>query len=96
MNPPISVRGAVLLVLSAGGVAALHGQETVDVSGTFSIVAIDPEAGVCGAAVASKYPAVGRVVPYVRAGVGAFCTQHYHVPAWGERALRPSGRRYAT
>ena len=56
-------------------------------TGTFSIVAADPEAGVCGAAVASKFPAVGRVVPYVRAGVGAFCTQHEHVPDWGERAL---------
>lgn len=57
------------------------------VSGTFSIVAVDPETGQCGAAVASKYPKVGRVVPYVRAGVGAFCTQHWHEPAWGERAL---------
>ena len=54
---------------------------------TFSICAADPETGVCGAAVASMYPEVGHVVPYVRAGVGAFCTQHYHVPAWGERAL---------
>jgi uncharacterized Ntn-hydrolase superfamily protein len=58
-----------------------------DVTATFSIVAVDPEHGVCGAAVASKYPAVGKVVPYVRADVGAFCTQHYHVPEWGERAL---------
>ena len=54
---------------------------------TFSICAADPETGVCGAAVASMYPDVGHVVPYVRAGVGAFCTQHHHVPAWGERAL---------
>jgi uncharacterized Ntn-hydrolase superfamily protein len=54
---------------------------------TFSIVAVDPESGVCGAAVASKYPAVGKVVPYVRAGVGAFCTQHWHNPEWGELAL---------
>jgi uncharacterized Ntn-hydrolase superfamily protein len=58
-----------------------------EVSGTFSIVAVDPETGVCGAAVASKYPAVGKVVPYVRAGVGAFCTQHWHNPPWGEKAL---------
>jgi len=58
-----------------------------DVSGTFSIVAVDPNNEVCGAAVASKYPAVGKVVPYVRAGVGAFCTQHWHNPPWGERAL---------
>ena len=56
-------------------------------TGTFSIVAADPEAGECGAAVASKYPAVGRVVPYARAGVGAFCTQHHGEPAWGETAL---------
>lgn len=57
------------------------------VSATFSIVAVDPETGVCGAAVASKYPAVGKVVPYVRADVGAFCTQHYHNPKFGPRAL---------
>ncbi|NLS97861.1 MAG: DUF1028 domain-containing protein [Planctomycetaceae bacterium] len=54
------------------------------VTATFSIVALDPESGTCGAAVASKYPAVGKVVPYVRAGVGGFCTQHHHVPTWGE------------
>lgn len=57
------------------------------VTGTFSIVAVDPQAGECGAAVASKYPAVGRVVPFARAGVGAFCTQHHAEPAWGEKAL---------
>lgn len=57
------------------------------VTGTFSIVAVDPETDVRGAAVASKYPDVGRVVPYARGGVGAFCTQHWHNPPWGERAL---------
>jgi hypothetical protein len=62
-----------------------------EVSGTFSIVAVDPNTGVCGAAVASRYPAVGKVVPYVRAGVGAFCTQHWHHPAWGEHGARSSG-----
>ncbi len=57
------------------------------ITATFSIVAVDPDTGVVGAAVASKFPAVGRVVPYLRAGVGGFCTQHYHVPRWGEPAL---------
>jgi uncharacterized Ntn-hydrolase superfamily protein/inosine-uridine nucleoside N-ribohydrolase len=57
------------------------------ITATFSIVGVDPETGVCGAAVASKYPAVGKVVPYVRSGVGAFCTQHWHNPKIGERAL---------
>lgn len=56
-------------------------------SATFSIVAVDPDSGVCGAAVASKYPAVGKVVPAARGGVGAFCTQHWHNPEWRERAL---------
>lgn len=59
----------------------------LDKTATFSIIAVDPQSGICGAAVASKYPAVGKVVPYVRAGVGAFCTQHWHNPDWGERAL---------
>jgi len=58
-----------------------------EITATFSIVAVDPETGVCGAAVASKFPAVGEIVPYVRAGVGAFCTQHWHNPAWGPKAL---------
>jgi uncharacterized Ntn-hydrolase superfamily protein len=75
---------SVAAVFFLGTTAPLAAQE---ISRTFSIVAIDPETGECGAAVASKYPKVGRVVPYVRANVGAFCTQHYHVPAWGEPAL---------
>ena len=62
-------------------------QPDFGVSSTFSIVAVDPETGVCGAAVASKFPAVGKVVPYVRPGVGAFCTQHWHNPEWGAKAL---------
>jgi len=85
----------LLLTLLLGGCGAPDGHlaitetgdNTAQVSGTFSIVAVDPNSGVCGAAVASKYPAVGKVVPYVRADVGAFCTQHWHNPAWGERAL---------
>ena len=87
------VRNLIALILIAGTCSSCA-QVSRDnrgiegkVSGTFSIVAVDPEAGVCGAAVASKYPAVGKVVPYVRAGVGAFCTQHWHNPKWGERAL---------
>jgi hypothetical protein len=57
------------------------------ITATFSIVAVDPASGVCGAAVASKYPAVGKVVPIAVGGVGAFCTQHYHVPKWRQQAI---------
>jgi uncharacterized Ntn-hydrolase superfamily protein len=56
-------------------------------SGTFSIVAIDPKTGEAGVAVASKFPAVGSVVPFVQAGVGAFATQCNHNPKWGPMAL---------
>lgn len=76
--------------LLASSVAALSAAELkpdYGVTSTFSIVAVDPETGECGAAVASRYPAVGKVVPYVRAGVGAFCTQHWHNPTYGNRAL---------
>jgi uncharacterized Ntn-hydrolase superfamily protein len=44
---------------------------------TFSIVGCDPERGDWGVAVASKFPAVGWVVPSARAGVGAVATQSY-------------------
>ncbi|HEY7025426.1 MAG TPA: DUF1028 domain-containing protein [Candidatus Limnocylindrales bacterium] len=42
---------------------------------TFSIVARDPKTGDLGIAVASKFLAVGSVVPHARAGVGAVATQ---------------------
>jgi uncharacterized Ntn-hydrolase superfamily protein len=53
---------------------------------TFSIVAFDPDNGDLGVAVASKFPAVGAVVPYARAGVGAVATQ-----AWGNTSFGPDG-----
>jgi uncharacterized Ntn-hydrolase superfamily protein len=78
----------VIAVAMAISSRARSDEPTSDpLAATFSIVAIDPESGQCGAAVASKYPAVGKVVPYVRADVGAFCTQHYLVAEWGPRAL---------
>lgn len=75
------------MLVTFGFAAAIAHSSEPEITSTFSIVAVDPETGVCGAAVASKYPAVGKVVPYVRPGVGAFCTQHWHVPKWGEPAL---------
>lgn len=78
---------AAITIFAGTRAEALAEEPPGSVTATFSIVAVDPETGICGAAVASKYPAVGKVVPYVRAGVGGFCTQHHHVPAWGEVAL---------
>jgi uncharacterized Ntn-hydrolase superfamily protein len=54
---------------------------------TFSVVAADPVAREVGCAVQSKYFAVGNVVPWARAGVGAVATQAAGVAAYGPRAL---------
>jgi uncharacterized Ntn-hydrolase superfamily protein len=55
--------------------------------GTFSVVARDPHTGRLGAAVASHWPAVGAIVPWVRAGVGAVCSQATPEPAHGPGIL---------
>jgi uncharacterized Ntn-hydrolase superfamily protein len=55
---------------------------------TFSIVGFDPANGDLGIAVASKFPCVGAVVPWAKAGVGAVATQ-----AWANTDLGPDGLR---
>ena len=57
------------------------------IKATFSIVAADPDAGEVGCAVQSKYFAVGTVVPWAKAGVGAVATQAAGVSAYGPRGL---------
>ena len=54
---------------------------------TFSIAACDLEAGQWGVAVASKFLAVGSVVPYAEAGVGAVATQSWANPRYGPDGL---------
>jgi uncharacterized Ntn-hydrolase superfamily protein len=54
---------------------------------TFSIVACDPLTGDLGIAVASKFLAVGAVVPWARAGIGAVATQAYANTEYGPRGL---------
>ena len=54
---------------------------------TFSIVAFDPEDKAWGVAVASKFPAVGAVVPWARAGAGAVATQSFANTSYGPRGL---------
>jgi uncharacterized Ntn-hydrolase superfamily protein len=55
---------------------------------TFSIVARDPANGDLGIAVQSKFLAVGSVVPWARAGVGAVATQAWSNTAYGPEGLR--------
>ena len=54
---------------------------------TFSIVAVDPEAGEAGIAVASRFFSVGSVVPWARAGAGAVATQSFANTTFGPRGL---------
>ena len=54
---------------------------------TFSIVACDLEEKSWGVAVASKFPAVGAVVPWAQAGVGAVATQSFANTSFGPRGL---------
>lgn len=53
---------------------------------TFSIAAFDSRTGDLGIAVASKFPCVGAVVPWAKAGVGAVATQ-----AWANTSFGPAG-----
>lgn len=55
---------------------------------TFSIIANDPEEKAWGIAVASKFLAVGNVVPWARAGAGAVATQSYANTSYGPKGLQ--------
>ncbi len=54
---------------------------------TFSIVACDLEQQAWGVAVASKFPAVGAMVPWAKIGAGALATQSYANLSYGPRGL---------
>jgi uncharacterized Ntn-hydrolase superfamily protein len=54
---------------------------------TFSIVAYDPDRQEWGVAVASKFLAVGAVVPWAKAGFGAIATQSHANTSYGPKGL---------
>ena len=58
---------------------------------TFSIVACDTEEHSWGVAVASKFPAVGAVVPWAQADIGAVATQSFANTSFGPRGLALMG-----
>ena len=55
---------------------------------TFSIVGYDAETGALGVAVQSKFFAVGSVVPWAEAGVGAIATQSHANTTYGPNGLK--------
>jgi uncharacterized Ntn-hydrolase superfamily protein len=63
------------------------GADSQNVVATFSIVARDSATGELGVAVASRFFAVGSVVPWAKAAVGAVATQSYANTSFGWRGL---------
>ena len=84
-----AVLGAIVLALLPA--PALTSKAVPRVA-TFSIVGHDPETGDLGIAVQSKFFAVGSVVPWARAGVGAIATQSFANTTYGPRGLELLGR----
>mgnify|MGYP000443691177 CR=1 FL=1 len=58
-----------------------------EVVATFSVVGYDPDTMEWGVAVASKFLAVGSVVPWAEAGVGAVATQSFANVTFGPKGL---------
>jgi uncharacterized Ntn-hydrolase superfamily protein len=77
---------AVLTLIGCAGAPRPAGQG-LPVVATFSIVAYDPATEELGVAVQSKFIAVGSVVPWARAGVGAIATQAFANTTYGPRGL---------
>jgi uncharacterized Ntn-hydrolase superfamily protein len=54
---------------------------------TWSIIARDEKAGRIGIAVATRFFAVGAMVPYIRTGAGAIASQAFMNPYYGPKGL---------
>ena len=76
---------ALVLALTILGARALTGAPPDPA--TFSIAAADPASGEVGVAVASRFFAVGTVVPFARAGAGAVATQASANTSFGPNGL---------
>ncbi len=101
ISVPAHARWLILLLLLAATIAAIRAPlpnpGAAPVSGpaatlpelvsTFSIVAFDADTGDLGVAVQSKFFAVGPVVPFAAAGIGAVATQSYANTSYGPRGL---------
>jgi uncharacterized Ntn-hydrolase superfamily protein len=78
--------GGMLAALCLVGLFSASSVATEPVA-TFSIVAYDPDTGDLGVAVQSKFFAVGSVVPFAEADVGAIATQAQGNTSFGPRGL---------
>ncbi len=82
-------QGLASLAVTPAGLAKPLGQVATKANpvATFSIVGFDPRTGDLGVAVQSKFFAVGSVVPWAKAGVGAIATQSYANVTYGPEGL---------
>ena len=82
-------QGLASLAVTPAGLAKPLGQAATEANpvSTFSIVGFDPRTGDLGVAVQSKFFAVGSVVPWAKAGVGAIATQSYANVSYGPEGL---------
>jgi uncharacterized Ntn-hydrolase superfamily protein len=76
-----------LLLYAICMAVTLSAQQKLPPVSTFSIVAIDPQNGDLGVAVASRYFSVGSVVPWAMAEVGAVATQANVNVGYGQQAI---------
>jgi uncharacterized Ntn-hydrolase superfamily protein len=89
-NPRDMIWGMIgLMMLAAWGYmsAASTNEGRQPPVSTFSIVARDPATGELGVGVASRFFAVGAVVPWAKADVGAVATQSFMNTTFGWRGL---------
>jgi uncharacterized Ntn-hydrolase superfamily protein len=77
----------LLVIMLLSTVALLAQPPSLPPVSTFSIVAIDPQNGDLGVAVASRYFSVGSVVPWAMANVGAVATQANVNVGYGQQAI---------
>jgi uncharacterized Ntn-hydrolase superfamily protein len=82
-----SGRALLALVIAPLVAVAAPGARAAEPIATFSIVGCDPTTGELGVAVQSKFFAVGAVVPWARAGVGAIATQAFANTTYGPIGL---------
>jgi uncharacterized Ntn-hydrolase superfamily protein len=82
MGPETKVGAAVLSFMLGSGTAVAD-----PLAHTYSIVARDAQTGEMGVAVQSHWFAVGSIVTWAEAGVGAIATQSFVDPGYGTRGL---------
>ncbi|MBN1561672.1 DUF1028 domain-containing protein [candidate division KSB1 bacterium] len=81
------MKSVILILLWSGLTLSFGAAGDRDDIATFSIVGRDPLAGELGVAVASRFFAVGSVVPWAKAGIGAVATQSFANTSFGWRGL---------